>query len=344
MSAADSLAAPEDKQTRAVEPTDRQSLLRAIGQKLLQSREASGQSIDDAVRRLKLQKRHLQALENGNWEHLPDDVYVLGFLRQYAQYLHVDLCDEIHRLKHDSYALTKPLTFPDPPVAPSRRWAWLTGGAFILLFILFNIATENTDDTAMVKSPPIAAVNDLPTVDIADAPISDDSASASDSTPATMSVPTAIPTETSTVSKAVKPVPPAIDATAPAATHANSTQTGENTPTITPKSGTTPPASGTPVQQVVRHAFRFDAVGSPVWLQISMPDRSGTKKGRLLKEVLLQPGFHTTIHTRTASLWITCGNAPALRIVVDGTVFAAKGSLGAGKKVLRDYRFDIGHN
>ncbi|MFQ5519585.1 MAG: RodZ domain-containing protein, partial [Mariprofundus sp.] len=74
---------------------------------------------------------------------------------------------------------------------------------------------------------------------------------------------------------------------------------------------------------------------------ISLPDDSGQAKGRLLKEVLLQPGYHANIREKTETLWITCGNAPSLRIKVDGEVIAAKGSLGSGKKVLRDYRFSI---
>jgi len=146
---------PEEDQLAPSELTGRQLLLQEIGNKLSQSRSDSGKSLEEAVRKLKIRKSHLLALENGNWEQMPDDVYVLGFLRQYSQHLHVDLSDEMHRLKNDQYALTKPLTFPDPPVAPSRRWAWVAGAAFVLLFILFNITTEkqNMDNDDTVKAP-----------------------------------------------------------------------------------------------------------------------------------------------------------------------------------------------
>lgn len=139
----DIAASAEDTQQKPAELTGRQALLLEIAHKLSQSREASGDSIEEAVRKLKLRKSHLVALESGNWDKMPDDIYVLGFLRQYSQHLNVDLSDEINRLKNDQYALTKPLTFPDPPVAPSRRWAWIGGIAFVLLFILFNVASEN---------------------------------------------------------------------------------------------------------------------------------------------------------------------------------------------------------
>ncbi|MFQ5344790.1 MAG: helix-turn-helix domain-containing protein, partial [Mariprofundus sp.] len=129
----------DSEQNTEPELSPRQMLLQDIGKKLTQAREACQQSVEKPARKLNLQKRHLEALENGNWDDLPDDVYVIGFLRQYSHYLNVDLSDEIHRLKNDQYTLTKPLTFPDPPVAPSRQWAWIAGSAFILLFFAFNL-------------------------------------------------------------------------------------------------------------------------------------------------------------------------------------------------------------
>ncbi len=91
----------------------------------------------------------------------------------------------------------------------------------------------------------------------------------------------------------------------------------------------------------VSHAYRFQAVKSEVWLQIHAPNQDATAKGEKLKEVLLKAGHHITINASSESLWITAGNAPALSISVDGKVVAKDGSLGSGKKVLRNYRFSI---
>jgi len=349
-------ASPEQEQNPA-ELTGRQALLQEIGCKLSQSRSASGESIEEAVRKLKIRKSQLQALENGDWQKMPDDVYVLGFLRQYSQYLGIDISDETHRLKNDQYALTKPLTFPDPPVAPSRRWAWITGAAFVLLFILFNITTEtkNIHHHDVVESPEHAATGEAiaEPADAADSkpsthsnetiadsfkPITPDSAAETQSVepPAKVSVTHA----TAVINGAVTETP--VSKKAAPAGQSVSEMISVSEPELVDSQGK--PATATVQAQVTNatmHHFRFDAVGSPVWLQISRPDASGAGKGGLLKEVLLQPGLHTTIHAPTESLWITCGNAPALRISVDGTVFAAPGSLGIGKKVLRDYRFSI---
>jgi len=305
------------------EPTARQKLLQEIGRKLTEAREACQQSIDKPARKLKLQKRHLEALESGNWDAMPDDVYVLGFLRQYSHYLNVDLTDEIHRLKNNQYTLTKPLTFPDPPLAPSRQWAWIAGSAFVLLFIIFNVMTgdyvsDNNSDTELTPTP----VETTATAD---------------------TIPGENPATEMTDSSIQSPAPVQPATTTPVTSIPANKDLPASEPALTTASAK-PAAHSKPQHTAGKHLFRFDAVDSPVWLQISMPNKNGTGKGRLLKEVLLQAGFHVSIKAETDSLWITCGNAPALRISVDGTVAATKGSLGAGKKILRDYRFSIRGN
>jgi len=333
---------PEDEQ--AAELTGRQALLYEIGSKLSQARATAGESIEEAVRKLKIRKSHLLALEHGDWDTMPDDIYVLGFLRQYSQYLGVDISDELQRLKHDQYALTKPLTFPDPPVAPSRRWAWVAGAAFVLLFTLFNIATENQH---MDKPDSSAATVTAATDSTSSAPADDEHAAAGDTAP-----PAILPPPDNT-QPPPSPTPNTLSHKAPvtAVTAAAADQTrvlvvkpATADKRAAPHHNANTTAAHTLTANITMHRFRFDAVGSPVWLQVSRPAQPGNGKGRLLKEVLLQPGFHTTIHARSESLWITCGNAPALRISVDGREFAAAGSLGTGKKVLRDYRFSIGHD
>lgn len=312
------------------EAPGKDALLLEIGRKLSQARESAGESLEEAVRKLKLQKRHLLALEQGDWNNMPDDVYMLGFLRQYGQYLHVDLAAEIERLKHDQYALTKPLTFPDPPVAPSRRWAWLAGIAFVLLFILFNISTQKSriEDSDLVSVSQAPSTEQLPF---------DSTSSTSHAINPQHPEKAAEPARKSLA--VADSTPSSAPPSSPAAAHTSHMQK----PDDPPPSGqiTTVVPTGAVPNKSVMHHFRFDAVNAPVWLQISMPDPATAGKGTLLKEVLLQSGFHTSINEKTSVLWITCGNAPALRIHVDGHIYAEAGTLGAGKKVLRDFRFDI---
>ena len=93
--------------------SQRQSLINEIGRKLREARELRGETVDSPARMLKLSKSNLLALESGNWDVLPDEVYALGFLRQYSKYLQIDINPELELFKNDQYKLTKPLTFLD---------------------------------------------------------------------------------------------------------------------------------------------------------------------------------------------------------------------------------------
>ncbi len=61
-----------------------------IGQALREARLAQGIELDEAQRVTKIRARYLEALENEQWEKLPDPAYVRGFLRTYAGYLDLD--------------------------------------------------------------------------------------------------------------------------------------------------------------------------------------------------------------------------------------------------------------
>jgi len=341
----------------------RQLLLHEIAHKLEEARAAKKQAITKPERKLKIPANHLKALESGNWDTLPDDVYVIGFLRQYSKYLGVDISNEIERLKNTDYTLTKPLTFPDPPVSPSRLWAWIAGGAFVVLFILFNVISSDDEKHEIASTPATTVAH---TADQTQTQSSDEksvsppavkkeekiiaktvaakpttSKTAPLTKPATITEP---PKVNKAVETAVKPAVKTADSPIKKTIVATAKPSVKAVATVSkPK----PSLMDQPKPQVkaqanaARHVFRFEAVGAPIWMQVFLPNAAGDGKGRLLKEMLLQAGQSANIRYNTESLWITCGNALALRIKVDNKLAAEPGSLGSGKKVLRDYRFNI---
>jgi len=121
------------------EELSREAILLEVGELLKSERKKNEFPIDSVANALNLRKVYLTALENGDWEKMPGEVYAIGFLRQYAAYLHLDLNDTIEKLKSGHYQLTKPLTFPDPPVAPKKSWMIIAALTFILLFVGLNI-------------------------------------------------------------------------------------------------------------------------------------------------------------------------------------------------------------
>jgi len=106
-------------------------------------------------------------------------------------------------------------------------------------------------------------------------------------------------------------------------------------PAIVPALDPVPVAVQPPVEQSTApeaqagyHDFTFTAQGNSVWLQIFDADR------QLLKEALLRPGEVIRMQGMD-KLFITCGNAAALEISMDGKIWAAAGTLGDENQVRR---------
>lgn len=58
-----------------------------LGEKLSKKRVSLGYEIKDVERAIKVRAKHIEYIENSDWEKLPPDVYVRGFLRGYAKLL-----------------------------------------------------------------------------------------------------------------------------------------------------------------------------------------------------------------------------------------------------------------
>ncbi|MDO1509002.1 MULTISPECIES: RodZ domain-containing protein [unclassified Neisseria] len=61
-----------------------------MGAKLRHAREQKGFSIGEVAERLKLPARQIEGLESGNYEGMPEAVFIRGFLRTYGRFLGLD--------------------------------------------------------------------------------------------------------------------------------------------------------------------------------------------------------------------------------------------------------------
>jgi len=64
--------------------------MKQIGLQLKKTREEKDITLEEVAEKTKIQSRYLQAVENGDWERLPEEVYLRGFIRTYAQFLGLD--------------------------------------------------------------------------------------------------------------------------------------------------------------------------------------------------------------------------------------------------------------
>ncbi|HZK10782.1 MAG TPA: helix-turn-helix domain-containing protein [Atribacterota bacterium] len=64
--------------------------MKDIGNFLRERREAKGISLDEVEKDLKIRKKYLQNLEEGNIDIIPSKTYLVGYLRNYSKYLGID--------------------------------------------------------------------------------------------------------------------------------------------------------------------------------------------------------------------------------------------------------------
>jgi cytoskeleton protein RodZ len=88
-----------------------------VGEELREARIALGISVEDAATQLRINKRYLQALEEGRVKDLPGAAYAVGFVRSYATALGLDADDAVRRFRDMSgtaVAKSGDLVFPEP--------------------------------------------------------------------------------------------------------------------------------------------------------------------------------------------------------------------------------------
>ncbi len=71
-------------------PSSGSSPYAAPGAQLRQARERRNLSLDEVATKTRVQRRYLQALEEGTVDKLPEPVYARGFLKKYADFLGLD--------------------------------------------------------------------------------------------------------------------------------------------------------------------------------------------------------------------------------------------------------------
>ena len=71
--------------------------MKELGAFLRQTREEKQVTLEELAEKTKIRKAYLEAIEGGDHDVLPDEVYVRGFLRIYAKVLGIDP-DEVIRM------------------------------------------------------------------------------------------------------------------------------------------------------------------------------------------------------------------------------------------------------
>lgn len=226
-----------------------------LGDLLREARERKGASLADVEEFTKIRKKHLQALEEGEYGKLPPQVYVRGFLRSLATYLDLDLDELLARFNEETAgqeAAPPPVRLTSEPLvpAPLRIATWLAGvGILATIAVVAYWAYQQRlweQVLLLIVPPPTATValsTMTPTQRVAlSLKLTATETSASTAT-ATATIPLAIatPSPTNPPSTASPPPTPTASATRVPTHTSNPTDTPLH-PTFTPTRSTSPTA------------------------------------------------------------------------------------------------------
>lgn len=157
----------EQSETENVMPAPSSIFHPGFGDKLRLAREALGLVPSDVAAKLKLGERQIEAIEAEDFAHLPSEVFIRGFVRNYARLVKIDpeqliVPMDIHAVVSDTVtAPSEGVIFSAPGL---RRWVllpMLALGFFVLLVALIYYwlrqGEETLLDTPIVSAPAMLA-------------------------------------------------------------------------------------------------------------------------------------------------------------------------------------------
>lgn len=94
--------------------------LKEIGEKLKETRESIGVSIEEAAEDLKLRPSQIENIENGNMNAFKDVFYLKYFIRDYAKYLGLSYEDMVDEFNEYLFDYTSKISLDDIKKAKKR--------------------------------------------------------------------------------------------------------------------------------------------------------------------------------------------------------------------------------
>jgi cytoskeletal protein RodZ len=260
-----------------------------LGELLRGAREARGISLEQAEAATRVRRQYLEALEAEDFGRLPGEVYVRGFLRNYARFLGLDP-EEVLALRGAPPEEAAPATFGAPleePLIRSASRQILLRLLAVLLLLAVAVAAGWWVYQWYTGESPLSLLTPAPT-----------------STPTVSVTPTVPPT-----------VPPT---EAPTATVVTPTHTATSTPTQVPPPTATPSltATSTPAGEV---EVTIEVV-ELTWLEV-------TVDGELVLQESVEAGNRLS-WTALERIAFRCGNAGGVIVTVDGEAIGPLGDRG----------------
>lgn len=143
-----------------------------VGSLLKEMRLRKGYKTVDIAKKLCIRRLYLDAIEEGNYEEIPEFPYGIGFIRSYADYLGLNSSDIIQLYKEETQMAqsSKNMYVLEPQAEatmPSKKYLLISLLALLLVYVLWFIYSESqsTDEMpAVAEVSSSAELSDLPLV------------------------------------------------------------------------------------------------------------------------------------------------------------------------------------
>ena len=126
-----------------------------LGAYLREAREARGHTLPEAASATRILPKYLQALEDGDYDQLPGDVYARGFIRNYAQFLDLPADELILQYRVERGQPTDRIRVM-PAAVPPRTRSCLIPSAFFSMFsvlVLLGVLYLLLQWTGLLRQP-----------------------------------------------------------------------------------------------------------------------------------------------------------------------------------------------
>jgi cytoskeletal protein RodZ len=136
-----------------------------VGSQLRLAREERGLTLEDIAAQTRIPRRHLESLENSDWQRLPAPTYTTGFAKSYASAVGLDRTEVAERLRAEMGGARPTHTASEvfEPADPARTMPkWLVLGAIAAVLVLVLVmswlndrSVRGTDEPA--EQAPVAS-------------------------------------------------------------------------------------------------------------------------------------------------------------------------------------------
>ena len=134
-----------------------------VGERLRAARQEKKMNLEDIAAQTRIPLRHLESIENSDWEHLPAATYTIGFAKSYAGAVGLDRAEVGEQLREEMggqrFATAQAEVFEaaDPARTMPKWLVFGAIGAVILLIVLMSWLNRRSLDQTEEPAPPPAA-------------------------------------------------------------------------------------------------------------------------------------------------------------------------------------------